>query len=418
MAREERPVTDAWYARVGVDSRWLRRILLVTFLSALVGIALGAWQALRTPPLYQVEVILAVYPTHYRFQSQPAISTLQRPRGDARQMAMVMARGPNVVRRVIERMGDQLPPEWRDWQGLKKHLVTRGGEGVYVYLIATGSDPDLVYNLATTWAQVVETEVETAFYRYDSDIPVLRAELETMETKLQRAEADLEAFRRRTGLGLVDVSQVAVIIREEKGAVPGVAGFNAQALELENVNSALAEYRHAQRVLRYLAQEARAAKQEGRPLSAVPLELIARLRPVQARARLTLDALKSLGNDYEAVARALEQEADELQPAIDFLAAESDRLQGALSADLTQLRQLLRQREALETLYKALLGKQEELKVEAAVASNYVDIVEVREPEIAGQVRRVFQVIAGGILGAFLGFVLAITGFYVRGRSL
>ncbi len=409
-------IVNWWYTLIGQDRRRAGRVLLITVILALVGAALGAWQAARRPPLYQTEVVLAVYPAHYRFQVEPHIVSLQRPRNDARQMAMVMAKGPNVLNEVIQRMGDRLPPEWRTPKDLAKHLVTRGGQGVYLYLVVNTEDPDLGYDLATTWAKVVEEEVETTFYRYDTDIPAFTSELQDVEGKLREAEAALEQFRRETGIGLVDESRVAIIVRDREGLAPGLGGFSARTMELGDVNAKLAEYRHAQTVLRYLAAEVRKAGQSGRSLDAVPLELITTLRPVQTRGRLTLEGLLALGKDYDAIATALEEEADNLQAAVDFLAAESDRLQGNLSADITRLRELLRQREAVEGLYNALLTKQEELKAEAAMSSNYVDVVEVRTPKASGTLSLPLHIFAGAVLGAFLGFTLGTTWHYVTRR--
>ncbi len=63
----------------------------------------------------------------------------------------------------------------------------------------------------------------------------------------------------------------------------------------------------------------------------------------------------------------------------------------------------------METLYNALLAKENELKAEAAVASNYVDVVEVREPRVVGRLSILLHVLAGSIVGGFLGFALGTT---------
>lgn len=409
-------IVNGWYRLIGQERTRIQRVFLVTLLMALLGGILGLWQAAQRPPLYQVEVTLAVYPTHYRFVSDAHLQTLNRPRGDARMMAMVMAQGPNVLNEVIRRMGDRLPPKWQDREELKRHLVVRGGEGVYAYLTVNARDHDLAYDLARTWAEVTEEEVEKAFYRYDSDIPVLREQMESLGKQLADVEARMEAFRRRTGIGLVDESRVAIIVRDDMGLVPNMGGFSASTMELGEVNGQLAEYRHAQTTLRHLAQQVRQAKNAHTPLSQIPLELVDTLRPVQRRGYLSLATLRALGDDYDAVTDALEEEARALQPAIDFLAAESDRLQADLSANITQLRDLLRQRTAVETLYKALQAKQNELVAEAAVASNYVDIVEIREPKTSGLLGLLVHVLAGVILGSFLGFTLSTTWYAVRSR--
>ncbi len=410
-------MVNAWYRLIGEQRNKVQRVLLVTLLAAIVGGLLGLWQAAQRPPLYQVEVTLAVYPTHYRFISDPHVQTLNRPRGDARAMAMVMAKGPNVLNEVIRRMGDHLPPEWQDREQLKRHLIIRGGEGVYAYLTVRAKDRDLAYDLARTWAQVTEEEVEKAFYRYDSDIPLLREQMENLGQQLRDVEAKLEAFRRRTGIGLVDESRVAIIMRDDMGVVPNMGGFNATSMELSEVNGRLAEYRHAQTTLRNLAQQVRQARQTHTPLTQIPLDLVDTLRPVERRGNLSLTSLRALGDNYDAIADALEKEANALQSAIDFLAAESDRLQATMSADITQLRDLLRQRTAVETLYKALQAKQNELVAEAAVASNYVDIVDIREPRTAGLLGLFVHTLAGIILGSFLGFTLATTWYAICVRS-
>ncbi len=407
-----------WYNLVGGNKHAAIRVLFIAFLAGLLGVAGAAWQNLRAKQFTMVQATLAVYPTHFRWISTPNLQTLQRPRNDARNMALVMAKGPNVINEVIRRMGDRLPENWRTREELLKHLAVHGGQGVYVYLSVSAPTPDLAYNLAETWAQVVEDEVEKAFYRYDNDIPLLEDELKKTAQKLREAEAAIEDFRRRTGIGLVDESQVVVSVQDRESLSPGISGFRAQVVELGNVNTALGEYRHAQKVLRYLAKEVRRAGEEGRSLDTVPLELLTTLRPVTTRGRITLDALRALGDDYQAIADALENEADNLQPAIDFLGEQSDALQAEIAANLTEERELIRQRNAVETLYKALLTKVEELRAEAAVASNYVHIVDVRERTVSRLVGLLMDMVAGGILGVFLGFTLATTWYYARSRPI
>ncbi len=405
-----------WWKRIGGHARARNRVIIWTLALALIGGILGGWQAWSAPPHYTVEAVLAVYPTHFRWVGDPHLQTLQRPRNDARNMAMVMAKGPNVLKTVIREMGDALPPGWRDWKKLRRRMVVKGGEGVYVYLLVTGKDEDLMYELARTWARATEAEVERAFYRYDSDIPVLQEQLEKLKTSLQQAEHALETFRTRTGLGLVDESRVAVVVSDYQGLRPALGGFNATVLELGTVNSTLATYRHAQRVLQDLAEQVKAAEREHRSLRTVPLELIDTLDPVQKRGYISYSRLRALGDDYEHVENLLTREARELQPAIDSLQAQATQLQSTLSGQITQLRDLIRQRQSVETLYKAILSKETELKAEAAVASDYVDVVEIRAPQVSGRLGILLHIIAGIIVGGFLGFILSTTIWIIRGQ--
>jgi len=408
---------DWWYRIIGAHPRIVKRILLWTVLAALVGASLGAWQALRKPPLYQVTVTLAVYPPHFRWAADGRIQTLNRPRGDARQMAMAMATGPEVLNRVITSMGDRLPPELHDPKRLKQHLSVRGGQGVYAYLMVNGTDPDLTRAIAESWAKATEDLVEEAFYRYDADIPQLEAQLEDLGKKLDQAQQEIEAFRVRTGLGLVDESRTAIIIRDKAGLQPGLAGFEARTLELGTVNGQLAAYRNAQRLLRDLADQVQQAKTQGTPLQNVPLELMTSLEPVIVRGQLHYEDLRAMGDDYDGVMKALLDEADALQPAIDVLERESTALRQSLSSDMSELRRLLRQRASVEGLYSALLAKQHELKAEAAVSSNYVDVVDIRTPQTSRVFRLLLSLLAGAILGGFLGFTLTTTWYSVRRRA-
>ncbi len=407
-------IIQGWYRLVGAHPRVFKRILFWTLVAASLGAALGVWQALERPPLYQVEVSLAVYPTHYRWMADSHLQTLNRPRGDARQMAMVMAKGPEVLDMVIREMGDRLPPSWRTRKELVKHLSVRGGEGVYAYLTVNGTDPQLTHDLATTWAKATKTVVEKAFYRYDSDIPLLKEQAQELETRLNAMEKKIEQFRVRTGLALVDESRAAIIISDYQGLRPGLAGFNARVLELGTVNGDLAAYRHAQAVLRDLATQVRQAKADGRPLQDVPLELVSTLGPVQARGQLTYERLREMGSDYDRVAQALTDEADALQAGIDLLDKQSITLRQGLAADITELRALIRQRSSVENLYKALLAKQNELRAEAAVSSHYVEIVDIHTPNPSRAFRLLLYLVAGAILGGFLGFTLSTTWYSVR----
>ncbi len=403
-----------WYDRVGAHPRIVKRILLWTLIATVLGMALGAWQVLRQPPLHQVKITLAVYPPHFRWSADGRIQTLNRPRGDARQMAMVMSKGPEVLDRVIATLGDRLPEELRDRKRLSQHLSVRGGAGVYVYLTVNGTDLELTREIAEAWARATEDIVERAFYRYDADIPLLEQQVDTLGKQLEQAEQEIEAFRVRTGLGLVDESRTAIIVSDAKGLRPGLAGFEARTLELGTVNGQLAAYRHAQTLLRDLANQVQQAKTEGRPVQDVPLELITSLEPVVARGQLRYEDLRNMGNDYDHIIAALQAEADALQPGIDVLEQESTALRQGLSSDITQLRRLLRQRDSVEGLYKALLAKQNELRAEAAVSSNYVDVVDIRTPGPTRGFRLLLSLLAGAILGGFLGFTLATTWYAMR----
>ncbi|NPA90602.1 MAG: hypothetical protein GXO55_04025 [Chloroflexi bacterium] len=405
---------DGWLRLVGGTRERVRRIVLWTLLLAVLGALLAAWQAWRSPTLYQVEVTLAVYPDHYRWIMDPHLQTLNRPRNDARNMAMVMAKGPDVLNAVIKRMGDRLPEDLRDRTELGKHLVVRGGQGLYVYLTVAGVDRELAQELARVWAEEVELQTERTFYRYDSDIPVLQEQLLDVEQKLKIAEKALEAFRARTGLGLVDESRVAVVVSNERGIQPGLGGFNTTVLELGTVNKELAMYRHARRTLEDLVAQVKDAQVHHRPVREVPLEWVDDLAPVVKRGYISYEKLRALGDDYDAIVQALNQEIADLQPAIQTLEARSQTLQGQLSSELTQMRELLRQQQSVEVLYKALLTKQHELKAEAAVASNFVDVLEVREPAVSGLVSVGLHAVAGFILGGFLGFALSTTWYAIK----
>jgi len=402
-----------WWRRALKEGRRFWRVLAITLVAAVLGATAGFVQARTAPPFYQVQVTVAFFPTHYRWNLSSGIVSLNRTRNDIRAQAMVMATGINVLNEVIERMGDTLPEEMRNPQDLSPHLIIRGGQGLYLYLTVKASDPDLARELASTWAAVLKEHTERLFLRYDYDIPLLQQPLEGAEAQLAEAEAALEEFRRQTGIGLVDESRVAIIVSDRAGLRPGIAGFSSRTMELGDTNGQLASYRHAQTMLRSLAEQVRERKAEGRSLEGVPFELVVDLEPVARRGRLTLADLRALGDDYDAVIAALESEANALQPAIDLLASDADRLQGALSADITRLRTLLRQRNTVEDLYNSLVRKQNELKAEAVVSDTYVQIVDVKDVAQArlGQLLR--QTVAGGILGGLLGFLLAITWYFV-----
>ena len=387
------------------------RVLWVALGVGILGALLGWWQATQRPPHYQAQVILAVYPAHFRWNATNIIQTLQRPRNDARNMAMVMAQGPKVVNQVIERMGDRLPPSLRRPDALRRRLIVRGGEGIYLYLIVNGTDPELTYDLASTWAQVVEEEVETAFYRYDTEIPVLEEQLKKLETQLRDAEAQLEAFRARTGFALVDVDNLIAVSGPEEA--PSVIGWQADTVRWAYATAALGEYQHAQQVLRRLAEQVEKARQEGLPLSTVPLELVDSLGVVQERGKISAAGLRRLA-DYDQIAARLREEADALQPAIALLEAEVTQVQAILAGYKTQFRDLVRRRDAVEGLYKALLAKRNELRAEAAVARQYVEVVEVRPPRRSGTINVLIQMLAGAILGAFLGFMAGTTWYGIQ----
>ncbi len=410
MKAENVYLLGRWLAWVGgPQAGW--RVLGIALIVGLVGALLGLWQASQRPPFYQVQVVMAIYPTHFRWNATTVIQTLQRPRNDARNMAMVMAQGPNVLTEVIRRMGDRLPPTLRNPGVLRRQLIVRGGEGIYVYLTVNGTDPELTYELATTWAQVVEEEVETSFYRYDVDIPAMEDQLTELEAQLQAIEAEIEAFRARTGYSLVDVDNLVAVGAGEE--TPRVIGWQADVVRWAYATSTLGEYEHAQAVLLQLAEQVTNAEQTGQSLDTVPLELVDTLPAVQRRGRLSAAQLRALAQ-HALVAERLRAEAEALQPAIDLLREEVTRAQETLAGYKTRFRDLVRQRDAVERLYKALLAKREELRAEAAVADAYVRIVEVRPPQRAGTSSQLIQVLAGAVLGAFLGFWTATTWYSIR----
>lgn len=319
-------------------------------------------------PGYDAKAVLVAEPPKYlwrldyNFQSVPEDLRLDR-RGDYLVLISEKAPGIALAQRVIDRLGEALPPDMRSPKAMWKLVSAKNGRGRVIYLTASAPSALLAQTLANTWADVLIAEVN-ARYGQVEDKAKFQAALAQAKDRLAVSSQALETFRARTGLGLSLGGQLTTL---KEGSM--AAGLTALQQEIVLKSSTLAEYREALDRVRLLKQRAEKAKAQGQDVSGLPLELLDAPLLVQ-RGRITRDKIQGASGDIAAVVQALGAEEQSLSESIDALQSETDALQADLSAQFEEAARLYRQQTLDEEAVRALERKVSELGIQEGIAAS------------------------------------------------
>lgn len=219
LNRSEQPVASRpkWSTEDEIDLRpYLLALLkswpLIIGLAALAAlVALGI--SLILPPSYTATASVVVLRTRTDLSFDPKIefvSPEQQLTGAAntdRNRALVaFVSSPTVALKVLEQMGDRLPPGLQAIERLQNSVEAKA-DGELIQISASGSDPQLVTDLVNTWATVYEAEVNSLYTSEQTERP------EAIDQQLQAARVDYENAQAAYESYLAD-NQVAVLTSE------------------------------------------------------------------------------------------------------------------------------------------------------------------------------------------------------------
>lgn len=366
----------------------LRRWPIILVVTVIVSLAAGIFGLLR-PPTYLATATLEAAPPAYTWRFDMAIQSVVDTRQDPRDTVLPLAETFDLFVTLSDELGGSPSPET-----LQAMCSTRRGTGYLFYQEVEDSDAERAAAIANRWAELVVALADPA----TQDLQLFERELQVAEEDVLAAVAQLEAFRAETGrvelgLGLATGS-------EDDALFTGMS-LDQQRMVLKT--SVLADYEHALDQLRLVI----GAAGHGGDLGELPLQLLA--TPVlEARGKVTPEALAALGEVGEVLARLREEEAA-LETVIEGLRADTDQLQADLAQEESELAELLRQRAlALETA-NHLERKVAELQVQQRVGDGGVRIVgRARAPKAPAGASLPIALGAGVVVGLVLGTLVAL----------
>ena len=177
------------------------------------------------------------------------------------------------------------------------------------------------------------------------------SQLGVVERRLESTEEALASFAQVTGLGLV----------EDSGGDDALIVLGARGVELQGKLLSLAEHRQAHDNLLLLLDSAQQAKQAGRGIDDLPLQLL-NVPVIVDRGQLSVEFVREQG-DLDALAQLLQAEQGIISEVVDELAPEVEQLQGELARDKLELEGLTRARDLAEGAYEALANEMQEAQL-------------------------------------------------------
>ncbi len=372
----------------------------VLMITTLLGILVAVGVLLLRPPTYTAQAQLLVPAPILLWRYDAAIQTVRDPRKDARDDLIALAQTTDIAQRVIEALGDQLPPEQRAPGQLLGRVQVRKSGDSFISIDARATTPELAAAIANAWAEQVRQRA--------NELQLQRSPLETMRTLLAEQQAELkavedrmEAFKAKTGLQLKMGGQLTV---RDRQLVSGVALIKN---ELILKNALLADYRETLDRLRLFIEAVQQAQASGETLDRLPVELLdtdilltrGRVTPETVRQQPSAEVLLALLRDEEAALSDIEaqlaREMESLQAEIVRLDLELDRIETERDLVLESVQHLKR--------------KVRELELEARVQSSEILVASpALPPAHPNGLPTVPTLILAALLGLGVGTVLVL----------
>jgi len=383
------------YLRV-LTRHWIL-ILAITAVCTLVALGL----TLSQPALYRASVTLLAQPTKYEWRMDPNIQHIVDTRKDWKREYLALFESFDLSSEVAEAIGDSLPPAERSEVSIRESVSARSGVEDIFYIDAQSSDAAAAAGLANGWAE--------AFAQRVGELYGPAAELSKFETQLAEAEAtlgvadeELEAFRRSSGLGL---EQSTNLVLERY--------FSALEKRLEGKNTLLAEYQNALDALRLVIRQAEKNQGGDGAITDLPLELL-EVASVQARGQATAERVLAQ-SDWAEVLSILRREEQLLADTVSSLQEEVETLQEEMAA-LDREHALLQQQYSLAREVHSVLSREvTESRIQAGVDAGGAQILSPASPPTgrAGS-RQVMDVLVAAALGLVVSVLAAFAVEFVQ----
>ncbi len=383
------------YATVIIRHWWL--ILSLAVMAAAVA---GVVTWLR-PPLYEGKASLAVSKGQFFWAFGAGVGSTLDAKSDLRKEVDSQLRSLDVANLVIQRLGDQLPPDRRDPRKLVGAVRGRSVRASFSEydLVVLDRDPRLAALLANTYADIIVERMENLYGLGD-----LKVAAEQAAADLAVAEDNKAQFQGQTGLELGMGS--SLVATSDNNVVYGGLSIKKQQLVLKN--AVLADYRESRERLELVLTYAEKAQAEGKGVDSLPLELL-RTPTLTARGKVTHEALASYADNLPGLIAVLRDELLAISDIEKELQAQATDLQTRMAADEVQLARLERERKVKEDTVLVLARKMQEISTKQLVEGPLVTVaLRATVPSKPSGLSPVLVAISGAVVGALAGVLLAL----------
>jgi len=378
----------------------IRRWWLILSLAVIAAVVAGVVTWLR-PPLYEGKASLAVSKGQFYWAFGPGVGTTLDAKSDLRKEVDSQLRSLDVANLVIQRLGDQLPPDRRDPRKLVRAVRGRPVRASFSEydLVVADRDPQVAALLANAYADIITERMENLYGLGD-----LKVAAEKAIADLAVAEDNKAQFQGQTGLELGMGSSLAAT--SEDNVL--YAGLSIKKQQLVLKNAALADYRESRERLELVLTYAEKAQAEGKGIDTLPLELL-RTPTLTARGKVTREALAPYAGNLPGLIAVLRDELLAVGDIEKELQAQATDLQTRMAADEVQLARLERERKVREDTVLILVRKMQELSTKQVVEGPLVTVaLRATVPDKPSGLSPAWVAVAGAGVGALAGVLLVL----------
>ncbi len=374
------------------------KVIIAVFLGALVVSAVVSfWQ----PSLYEASVTM--FEPSYRVIAGERIESTDK----AQKMYTSLARRSALEAQVVDALESALSRAEKSPGALLSAVtVVANTDNPALFLVKVRhTDPEVAVQIANTWASEYIEMFDELNTGSGTELGFIRGQLALAERDLETAEQALRTFEQETGLGTAPNQQY-----EYANIQDPYAWYGTRGQELEAKSELLANHRVAHDNILLLLDIAQEVRESGGEVDDLPLQLLG-VQAIAGRGQLSADLILRETADLEAAVELLQAEQQGLSTVIDILSSEVEELHAELMQDKYEYLLLNHARNDLLERIAMLSRKAQELELQTSG-------VLIINPAVRGVVVSPspwLNVIVAGVLGLFVGIMLAFGLEYLRG---
>ena len=383
---------------IDVILKWWMVIIAVFVVALVVSAVVSFWQ----PSVYEASVTM--FEPSYRVVAGVRIESTNQ----AHAPHTSLAKSSDLEAQVVEALGPRLSPAEKSPGALLSMITVIGDrDGPTLFEIkARHTHPEMAIQVANAWAsEYIEMFNELGTDSASTELGFIREQLATAENDLESAEHALRAFERETGLGIAPNQE-----HEFANIQDPYAWYGTRGTELQAKSELLANHRVAWDNLLLFLDIAQEARETGGGVDELPLQLLS-VQAIADRGQLSGEVILQEAQNLDAVVELVEAEQQNLARVIEVLSSEVEELHAELMQDKYEYLLLNRARDTLLERIDMLSRKAQELELQTSGLRVITRAVEA----VVASTSPWLNVMVAGVLGLFVGIMLAFGLEYLRG---
>ena len=186
--------------------RILKKRFWLVAAGAVVAGAVALGLSLAWPPTYQAQALLLITKLRSEVSLDPRFQTVAeenvvnltvQEEQVRRQTLVGLAKSPDLVQQVMDRLGDALAPEERSVTALAS-AVEVGTDGNLITVDAKSRDPERAVAIANAWADAYQENVNHLYSSTSPSDAQIQAQLEVARSSYNDSKAAVEAFLKQS----------------------------------------------------------------------------------------------------------------------------------------------------------------------------------------------------------------------------